>query len=221
MVNVVTFGETMGQFNPKDIGPFRPEGDNLLDYAGAESNFAVGLQKLGIIDLKSKWISRLGDDVIGNFIHTQLHGRVNVIADKYPGEFTGRSYVTHYDDREPEKIYERKGSAASKLTFSEIKPHLQDADLLHVTGITPALSDICYVTIFEALIYARRHGIPVSLDVNYREPLWTPEEARPVLEDMLGYSSIFKTGYSEAETVWGRGTNLEEYARFFMILTNG
>ena len=223
MIKVVTFGETMGQYNPMYKGPFDPKRkDHLLDFAGAESNFAVGLQRLGIQGLESVWVSRLGDDNIGDFILRALSdNHITVIADKCDGESTGKSYVTHPERGEPTKEYERKESAASRLTFSDVKPHIQDADLLHVTGITPALSDTCRETIFEALRYAEDNVIPVSFDLNYREPLWTPEKAKPVMEEMLSYSSIFKTGYREAEAVWGYGLSPIEYAKSFQQLSGG
>ena len=86
---------------------------------------------------------------------------------------------------------------------------------MHVTGITPALSDACHQTTLEALVYALENDIPVSFDVNYREQLWSPSDARAVFDEMLGYTSVFKVGQDEAETVWAEGLDPEGYARFF------
>ena len=62
MTKVVTFGETMVQYNASYVGPFRDDGDYLEDCAGTESNFAADLTRLGIPGVETVWVSRLGDD---------------------------------------------------------------------------------------------------------------------------------------------------------------
>ena len=220
-VRFVTFGETMVQYNARYVGPYREGGDYLEDCAGAESNVAADLSKLGLPNVETTWVSRLGDDEAGSFILRELAGRTRVFAPQYAGEYTGLSYLNHHEDGEPVKSYRRAGSAASRLTFDEVRPHLDGCDLLHVTGITPALSETCRETVLEALRYAASAGMPVSFDLNYREQLWEPGEARPVFEEMAGLSSIFKLGYDEAESVWGEGRSAEEYARRFQGMNGG
>jgi 2-dehydro-3-deoxygluconokinase len=221
MVKLVTFGETMVAHNAGYAGPYREDGEYLKDCAGTESNVATDLNKLGLADVETVWVSRLGDDEAGNFILRELAGRTRVFAPKHAGQYSGLAYLNHHEDGEPIKAYRRKGSAASRLTFEEVRPHLDECDVLHVTGITPALSEICRATIFEALRYAASVGLPVSFDLNYREQLWDPHDARPVFEEMAKLSSIFKLGYDEAETVWGKGWSAEEYARYFQGLNGG
>ena len=68
MVKFVTFGETMVQYNARYVGPYREGGEYLEDCAGAESNVAVDLSKLGIPDVETTWVSRLGDDEAGSLI---------------------------------------------------------------------------------------------------------------------------------------------------------
>ena len=221
MTKVVTFGETMVQYNASYVGPFRDDGDYLEDCAGTESNFAADLTRLGIPGVETVWVSRLGDDSAGAFILDELAGRTRVFAPRCPGERTGLSYLNYGENGEPTKSYRRKGSAASRLTFADVSPHLAGCGLLHVTGITPALSDTCRATVFEALRHAEAADIPVSFDLNFREPLWDPGTARPVFEEMIGPSSIFKLGYDEAETVWDRGWGPERYARHFQRMNGG
>ena len=215
MEKFLTFGETMGQYNAEFIGVYGAEGAYMLDCAGAESNVAVGLQKLGVSGVEAVWVSRLGDDEAGQFVLDELEGRISVKAKRHAGEKTGISYLNHHSDGEHVKTYFRAGSAASRLTFDAVQQHLQDADILHVTGITPALSDTCYNTVMESLKYARAHAIPVSFDLNYREQLWVPADARKVFERMMEYADIFKLGHDEAETIWSRGLSAEEYAHQF------
>ena len=211
----------MGQYNAEFIGVYGSEGVYMLDCAGAESNVAVGLRKLGVPGIEAVWVSRLGDDESGQFVISELQERITVRARKFAGENTGISYLNHHEDGEHFKTYFRQGSAASRLTFDDIEPQLHDVDILHVTGITPALSDVCHEAIFDALKYAKTQGIPVSFDLNYREQLWTPADAREVFERMAACADIFKLGHDEAETIWGRGWTAEEYAQDFQRWNDG
>ena len=205
----------MALYNATYTGPYKEKGTYQKDAAGAESNVAVNLQKLGLSDLETIWVSRLGDDEAGAFILGELDGRTRIAAQRYKRQKTGISYLNHLEDQRHVKTYYRRGSAASRLEFEDVEPYLKDSDLLHVTGITPALSDTCRRTVFEALRYAKGHGIPVSFDANYREPLWSPADAKPVFQEMLGYSAIFKVGYDEAEVIWAKGLSPEQYAKYF------
>lgn len=221
MAKFVTFGETMGQYNADFIGVYGADGPYMLDCAGAESNEAVGLMKLGIPDVEAVWVSRLGDDESGKFVLDELHGRVSVVARMHKGETTGISYLNHHEDGEHFKTYFRKGSAASRLTLADVEPSLSDADILHVTGITPALSDSCYEAVMAALKCAAERGIVVSFDLNYREQLWSPSESAKVYEEMLPYSDIFKLGLDEAQAIWGGTGDADCYARQFQRVNGG
>lgn len=221
-MNIVTFGETMVQYNAKYNGPYRIDGDYLEDCAGAESNFALDLCRLGIDDISAKWVSRLGDDSAGQFILDTLLDEITVIAPKCLGERTGVSYLNHLDNDQHTKTYQRKGSAASKLTFQEIQAHLRGTDLLHVTGITPALSDQCRDSTLRALQHAQSISLPVSFDLNFREQLWDKiDDAIRVFDTMIRTSTIFKLGYDEAEAVWGKGWTPSQYIRHFQKINSG
>jgi 2-dehydro-3-deoxygluconokinase len=221
MIKIVTFGETLAQRNATYIGPYSEGGDYMLDCAGAESNVAVDLRKLGLANVETVWVSNVGDDGEGEFILRELKDRTSVAARVIGGRPTGISYLNHLPDGQHVKTYRRKGSAASLLTFQDIEPHLRDAALLHVTGITPALSDACRQAIFDALDYASKRGIPVSFDLNYRPQLWGRDEARAVFERMLVHAAIFKLGHDEAEAVWAMGLSAQEYARRFQAMNKG
>ena len=214
MKKFVTFGETMVQYNAEYQGEYDPDGPHINDVAGAESNVAVNLHKLLPNDVEPLWISRLGDDDAGRLIQNELTGRTLVHAERFAGEFTGVSYLNHFADNHV-KTYQRQGSAASRMNFALVEPHLANRDLLHVTGITPVLSESCSETMFAALQWASNHELPVCFDVNYREPLWSPDDARVVFDTMIDSATVFKVGHDEAETVWSLGMNAEEYARHF------
>ena len=217
MTKLVTFGETMVSYNAKYVGPFDPTVDGPYEVycAGAESNVCLDLQRLDVPGLETVWVSKLGMDDEGDAILRSLDGRTTVVAPQVEGIRSGIAYVNHMADGSIVKSYRRKGSAASTVTFDEVRQHLDGADALHVTGITPALSPTTLDTIFRTIEYAGEKDIPVTFDVNYRPPIWDPADARPVFDEMLPYSSVFKVGHDEAETVWGWGLSAEEYARRF------
>ena len=217
MPKLVTFGETMVSYNAKYLGPFDPNVDGPYEVycAGAESNVCLDLERLDVPGLETVWVSKLGMDDEGDAILRSLNGRTTVVAPQVRENPSGIAYVNHMRDGSIVKSYRRKGSAASTVTFDDVRPHLAEADALHVTGITPALSATTHDTIFRAIEHARENNVPVTFDVNYRPPIWDPSEACPVFDEMLPFSSVFKVGHDEAETVWGWGLSAEEYARRF------
>ena len=215
MLKFLTFGETLIQRNADYIGPYDPEGSYTRHVAGAESNVALDIRKLLPNRVGATWVSRLGADADGDMILEQLRGRVEVAAPQVSGQNTGIQILNHLGGGEVTRRYRRAGSAASRLSADEVLPHLDGSDLVHVTGITPALSETCERATLSIMCLARERGIPVSMDVNYREALWSPRAARKVCERMLRYASLFKVGHDEAETIWGGGLSAEEFAKKF------
>ena len=205
----------MVQYNALYEGQYDPQGAHLSDVAGAESNVAVNLARLEPDSLDIHWVSQLGEDESGELIRQELRKKINVDAPLLPGEKTGVSYLNHYSDGKHIKTYDRAGSAASKLNFSFLDSHIHDADIVHVTGITPALSNSCRKATFAVLGKCKSQEAIVCLDVNYREQLWEPDVARVTLDEMIPYSSIFKIGLDEAETIWNENLSGEEYAEKF------
>ena len=212
-VNFLTFGETLIQRNADYIGPYDADGGYTMHVAGAESNVALDLVRLLPGRVRAAWVSRLGSDPEGEMILAALRPRVNVIAPRVVGQKTGVQLLNHLGGGEVSRRYRRAGSAASRLTALEVVPLLDGCDLLHVTGITPALSDSCRDAMAEVLRAARGRGVPVSVDANYREALWSADEARAAFDEMRPYAALFKVGRDEAETVWGGGLSAREWAR--------
>ena len=214
MTKFLTFGETLVQHNADYIGPYDPDGPYTRHVAGAESNVALDLRKL-MPNVEAIWVSRLGQDADGDMILEQLREGITVHAPQFDGEFTGIQLLNHLGRGEVIRRYRRAGSAASRLTAAEVLTHLDGSDLVHVTGITPALSDTCSRTVLEVMRVAVQRGIPVSMDVNYRDALWSPSEAMTVCDEMRQLATLFKVGHDEAETIWGLGHSAEDYARHF------
>lgn len=197
MPDVVTLGETMALFAPREAGPLRYVADFQLKIAGAETNFATAIVRLG---LSAGWISRVGDDPLGRHVLHHLRGEgldlrsVRVDADAPTGlvvkemDATGESSMHYY----------RRGSAASRLAPDDLDPdYVRNARWLHLTGITPALSASCRATVEAAIELARSAGLAVSFDPNLRLKLWTIEQARETLLPMMARSSVVLGGADE------------------------
>ena len=221
MKKIVTFGETMVQYNAKYTGPLDKKNQHYEDCAGAESNFLVNLMKFGLEDIKCTWISRLGQDQAGQLIADTLSKNIDIVAKMYTNQKTGLSYLNHLSDGSHLKTYYRKGSAASRIQFTDIEPHLTEVEFLHLTGITPALSPRALSTTLRTLEYCKTQSIPICLDINYREQLWDPITARNVLEKIIPFASILKLGFDEANTIWETQKTPTDHFTYFNQIING
>ena len=202
-VEVVTIGETMIAFLPNAHTALRYVQQFTKVVAGAESNVAVGLVKLGH---SSGWMSKLGNDEFGQFILRELRGEgVDVssvlTSDTHP---TGIMFKQFTNDKDSSVFYYRNNSAASTFSRDELdKKYIQDAKILLISGITPALSKSCEETTLEAMRFAKEQGILVCFDPNIRRKLWSEQRAKEVLEPLLSLSDIVLLGEDEAQLLMG------------------
>jgi len=196
MTGVFTFGETMGLVAADGIGPLAHARGFSMGIGGAESNVAVGVARLGG---GATWLGRVGPDATGALITTRLTGagvRTLAIADT---SFTGLMVRYRRSGEFAHVDYHRAGSAGSRLSPADIPAdEVRDAAILHVTGITPALSDSARAAVFHAVETAQAAGVPVSVDVNYRAKLWSRFDAAPVLRDLVARADIVFAGPEEA-----------------------
>ena len=197
MADVVTFGETMALFAPRETGPLRYVADFRLKLGGTESNFAIALARLGI---SAGWFSRLGDDELGRFIAHNIRGEgvdvSRIVVD--PDASTGLYVKEISAVGDTTVYYYRRGSAASRLTPEDLDDaYIRDARWLHLTGITPALSENCHQAIHRAIDIAREAGLEISFDPNMRLKLWTVERAREVMWPILRRCTVLLGGMEE------------------------
>ena len=191
----MTIGETMVLLYGEDTtAPLRLGERLMLDFAGADSNFAIAMSRLGY---RSAWISRLGDEPLGELaLNTIAREGVDVsgvILD--PTRNTGL-YLKHHDATGVTRIqYYRRGSAASNLQPDDLSPdHFRDARLVHLNGMTFALSESCAATMRRAVELGRNCDAMISLDLNLRLQLWSIESAREALGPVIQKTSaIFGT----------------------------
>jgi 2-dehydro-3-deoxygluconokinase len=206
VTDVVTLGETMAVFTSASVGPLRHATSLTVGAAGAESNMAIGLRRLGA---SVAWIGRVGDDELGQLVLARLRGEdVDVrgaVVD--PGAPTGLMVKERRTGTISRVHYYRRGSAGSRLGVDDVdEAAIVAARILHVTGITPALSDTARAAVSRAVEVARAAGTLVSLDYNYRSALWSPEEAREVLRVLTARADVVFAGEEETELVAGAPT---------------
>ncbi len=181
MSGLVTVGEPLGQVAADREGPLRPGASAALSVCGAEATVAIGVRRLGI---PAAYIGRVGDDAFGRMSIEALRGEgvdvSSVTVD--PAAPTGLLLRTRRTADRDVVDYWRAGSAGSRLRPEDVEPDVvAAADLLHVTGITPALSDTAAAAVGRACDLARRAGVPISFDVNHRSRLWHGRSARTAL----------------------------------------
>jgi 2-dehydro-3-deoxygluconokinase len=193
---VFTFGETMGLVAADGIGPLAHARSFSFGIGGAESNVAVALARLGGA---VTWLGRVGADATGTLITTRLTGagvRTLAITDE---SFTGLMVRYRRSGEFAHVDYHRAGSAGSRLSPADIPvDEVRGAAVLHVTGITPALSASARAAVFQAVETAQAAGVLVSVDVNYRAKLWSRFDAAPVLRDLVSRADLVFAGPEEA-----------------------
>lgn len=175
--DAITLGESMALLAAAQPGPLAGVQRFSRHLAGAETNVAIGLARLG---LRTAWISRLGCDAFGDFVLDSVQREgvdcSRVVRD--PRRCTGVMFKTlAAPGADPQVHYLRRGSAASALSVLDLdEGFFAAAGHLHVTGITPALSDSADWLVVRAMDFMRRQGRTVSFDPNLRPSLWDTRE---------------------------------------------
>lgn len=185
---VVTLGECLAAFVATDPGPLAESRGFIRHVAGAEANVAVGLARLGHA---VAYLGRVGADGFGTAIARALRGEA-VDVDHLAIDDTARTAVMFRERRAlgaMDVIYHRAGSAGSRVTAQDVDRAVDDgvfdgARWLHLTGITPSLSQTAREATTRALESGREAGLTISLDINLRRRLWSDEEAAPVIRDL-------------------------------------
>lgn len=211
-MRIVTFGETMLRLSPPGYQRITQAQHFEVSIAGTESNTAAVLAQLGA---PVTWLSRLPDNPLGHLLAQRLQA-LGVDVSRVSWDREGRLglYFAEFGvtPRPTRVYYDRKDSCMSRWRPGEWdwRAILHGADLLHATGITPALSNSCCKATLEALRTAYEMGVPVSFDVNYRSLLWTAQEAHKVVESLLPYVHLMFVSPSDARTVLGvEGEDIE------------
>ncbi|MGI5521718.1 sugar kinase [Micromonospora sp. CA-259024] len=200
--DVVCVGESMALVVPDPPRPLCEGGTTRLDVAGAESNVAMNLAALG---LRVAWQSRVGADPLGDLLTARI-GATGVdvsLVEVDPIAPTG----VFFKDPGPGGTtvhYYRRGSAAAAMDRSLWRtPELTGSTVLHLSGITAALSEACADLVSYALAERPVSGAMISFDVNFRPALWPVRTAGPVLAGLADQADLVLVGLDEAATLWG------------------
>ncbi|WP_328941277.1 sugar kinase [Streptomyces sp. NBC_00250] len=195
---LVTLGEAMAVVAATEAGPLATGAPLRLGWAGAEATVAIGVSRLGH---RAAWTGRVGDDAAGAMVLAGLRAEgVDVsAAGTDPAAPTGLMLRERRTADRLRVSYYRAGLAGSRLAPEDLdEAQLTGARILHVTGITPALSGTARAAVEQAVALARAAGVTVSFDVNHRERLWSRPEAAEVLAGLLPYADVVFAGPEEA-----------------------
>ncbi len=213
-VQVVTLGEAMIRLTPVDHQ--RLETTPLLEVhiGGAELNVAVALAQIGI---PVAWVSKLPDNPLGRRIVREAQ-KFGVDTSRVVWTQEGRVGLYFYEKgsspRPSAVVYDRRHSAINTLKVDELDwDFIGQAKILHLTGITPALSDLCRHLVAGCIVKAKERRMFVSFDVNYRSRLWTPEQARTTLLSLLRGVDLLICTKDDAATLFNLTVDIETIAR--------
>lgn len=204
-VRVVCLGETMLMFAPPRYELIEHCDAFTAFSGGSESNVAIGLERLG---LHAGWIGKLPDNALGRKVANGIRAYgVDTSACVWAEEGRVGTFFVEWGahPRPLRTIYDRAGSAAATLTASELDwDYIGRAEWLHITGITPALSDTCRESVVRIAARARDQGCSVCFDVNYRSLLWPPDAARRACREILPHVNLLVATRSDARMLLGR-----------------
>jgi 2-dehydro-3-deoxygluconokinase/2-dehydro-3-deoxygalactonokinase len=209
LVEIVCIGEPLVQFNAVTPGPLRNVSLFEKHVGGPETNVAVCVRKL---DHSSGLIGRVGDDELGHFIAGWLRGidvdtsylkidpsgptAICLVQRGYP--IPGRSRVYYY----------RKESAGSKLAPEDVdREFIAGARILHLSGVTPAISQSAMDACLKAVVIARDNDVLVSLDTQIRPQLWASlDDAASAIMKFIEFTNILFTDLGDAEVLIGENS---------------
>jgi 2-dehydro-3-deoxygluconokinase len=208
--DVTTLGESMLRLSV-------PSGARLddtrrfdVEIGGAESNVCVALARLG---RRCGWVGRLPANPLGNAVLRALRsdGVDTSAVRQVSGERLGTYFIEYAaPPRASQVIYDRADSAAARMTVDDIDwDYLQNTRILHLTGITAALSAGCYAVVAEAIRRAREAGVLVSFDVNYRAKLWDAATAGAQLRPLIAEADVLFCKSSDATLLFGCSSGVD------------
>jgi 2-dehydro-3-deoxygluconokinase len=197
--DILAFGEPMVEFNQTGQGGGRLY---LQGFGGDTSNFAIAAARQGA---RVGYLSALGDDPYGAMLRRLWDeegvNHADVVTD--PQAFTAIYFVTH-DTQGHHFHFFRKGSAASRMTPAQLpRERIAQARVLHLSGISLAISESACETGFAAMALARAAGVAVSFDTNLRLKLWPLARAREVMTEALRHCDIALPSLDDVRALTG------------------
>ncbi len=204
MAKVVTLGEIMLRLSTSGYERFTQADSFDVCYGGGEANVAVSLAEFGY---DVAYVTKVPANEIGECAVSALKKQgVDCSGIIRGGERLGIYFLETGASVRPSKVvYDRAHSS-----ISEAKPEefdfdaiMEGAEWFHFTGITPAISDRAAEVTKAALIAAKKHGLTVSCDLNFRKKLWSSEKAQKVMTDLMQYVDVCIGNEEDAQKVLG------------------
>ncbi|MBE7088457.1 MAG: sugar kinase [Clostridiales bacterium] len=203
-MKIVTMGEIMLRLSTPNNEKFIQADEFDVNYGGGEANVAVSCANYGH---DAEFVTAVPDNEIGECAIAALkkYGvQTNHIAKC--GERLGIYFLETGSSMRPSKVvYDRAHSSISTATAKDFDfdAIFKGANWFHFTGITPAISDSAATLTEEALKAAKKHGVTVSVDLNFRKKLWSSEKAQRVMTNLMQYVDVCIGNEEDAELVLG------------------
>ncbi len=204
MSKIVTLGEIMLRLSPEGNMRFVQADKFNVIFGGGEANVAVSCANY---EHEAVFVTKLPTHEIGQAVVNALRRygvNTNFIA--RGGNRVGIYYCETGASMRPSKvIYDRAGSAIAEADIEDFNFDniMQGADWFHWSGITPAISDKAAALTLEACKAAKRHGVKVSVDLNFRKKLWTKEKAQSIMRPLMEYVDVCIGNEEDAELCLG------------------
>ena len=204
MKKLVGFGDYMLRLNPAGYLRFIQADHFEVNYTGAEANVCVSLAMQG---METDFVTKLPDNDIAAAGIAELR-KFNVGTSHIArgGERMGVFYVEKGASQRPSKVvYDRKYSSIAECAYEDFDwdAIFEGASNFHMTGITPALSKTIPQVCIRACQKAKEKGLTISCDLNYRKNLWSTEEAKACMTQLMPYIDILVANEEDAEKVLG------------------
>ncbi len=187
---ILCFGELLLHFAPDSAGNWLGEQSMKIFVGGAEYNVASALAQW---NHQVKLLSALPENFVGQHLEAQLqHKKIEVLAEKSTGRI-GTFYLSSDGDMQhAQVIYDRFPSVFTQSEFSSFRPEeiFGDVQWLHISTITPALSDNAFLKCLELMKEAAARKITVSLDLNYRAALWQGRNSSEKILELMPYVNV-------------------------------
>lgn len=200
----VCFGEIMGRINPVGYKRIVQTENFEITFGGGEANVAVSLANYG---KNASYVTKMPDNLISHAaLRTLLEHNVNVDDVVFGGDRLGLYFVEKGASQRPSTvIYDRKHSAISEAKKEDFdwKRIFDGAEWFHFTGITPALGKNVAEICIEACKEAKKKGLKISCDLNYRAKLWTPAEACETMSRLMPYIDVLIANEEDSDKVFG------------------
>jgi len=204
MKKIVTLGEIMLRLSTPGYSRFVQSNAFDVVYGGGEANVAVSLANYG---LETYFVSKLPQHEIGqSAVNALRQFGVNTDYIARGGDRVGIYFLETGASMRPSKvIYDRANSAISEAVPDDFDfdAIFEGKDWFHFSGITPALSDSAAALTEKALIAAKKNGVTVSVDLNFRKKLWTAEKAQSIMRPLMQYVDVCIGNEEDAEKVLG------------------